>query len=96
MAHPKCVSPWRRLRVVPFHWTDCIVPLRLHRHVRQVHVGRGQEPGGRQAGQVPADQHFRALDHLYVLCPALEQATHWPLAQGVTAVRLRSDRGLRL
>ena len=35
-------------------------------------------------------QQALALDHLYVLCHALDQATPWPLAQGITAVPLQT------
>jgi predicted AAA+ superfamily ATPase len=35
-------------------------------------------------------QQALALDHLYVLCHAPEQATPWPLAQGITAVPLQT------
>ena len=35
-------------------------------------------------------QEALALDHLYVLCHAPDQAAPWPLAQGITAVPLHT------
>lgn len=35
-------------------------------------------------------QQALALDHLYVVCHAPEQAAPWPLAQGITAVPLHA------
>lgn len=105
MAHPKCGASWegfalqevirrtKAQREECYFWalhSGAELDFLLVRAGRRLGFEVKLTRSPRVTPSMRAAQQALGLDHLYVLCHALDQAAPWPLAEGITAVPLHT------